>query len=84
VLIYKVEAEYPEEARRARIEGVVILEAVINIDGTVGEIEIIRSAHKSLDEAAIKAVKQYRFIPGKINGKPVRTFFTVSITFTLH
>lgn len=84
VLIYKVEAEYPEEARRARIEGVVILEAVINKDGTVGEIEILKSAHKSLDEASIKSVKQYRFIPGKINGKPVRSFFTVSITFTLH
>ncbi len=84
VLIHKVEAEYPEEARRARIEGVVILEAVINKDGTVGEIEIIKSAHPSLDEASIKAVKQYKFIPGKINGKPVRSFFTVSITFTLH
>lgn len=84
VLIHKAEAEYPEEARRARIEGVVILEAVINKDGTVGEVEIIKSAHKSLDEASIKAVKQYKFIPGKINGKPVRCFFTVSITFTLH
>ncbi|OGF68098.1 MAG: hypothetical protein A2Y62_05690 [Candidatus Fischerbacteria bacterium RBG_13_37_8] len=83
VLKYKVEPEYPEEARRARIEGVVILEAVIKKDGTVGDVEVIKSVEPSLDQAAIKAIKQFLFIPGKINGKPVNSYFIAGITFKL-
>jgi periplasmic protein TonB len=81
--IREVQPDYPEIARRARIEGVVILEAVINKDGTVGEIRVLRSLNPLLDQAAIRAAKQWLFEPGKINGKPVKAYFTLTINFKL-
>ena len=81
--IREIQPDYPEIARRARIEGVVILEAIINKDGTVGEIKVLRSLNPLLDQAAIKAAKQWLFQPGKINGKPVKAYFTLTINFKL-
>jgi protein TonB len=83
VLVSKVEPEYPEIAKKARIEGIVVLEAIINKDGTVGNIKVLRSLNPILDQAAIKAVKQWKYIPGKVNGKPVNSYLTVTVRFIL-
>jgi protein TonB len=82
----KVEPEYPELARVARLEGNVILQAVIHSDGTVGEIEVLRSSRPNMgfEDAAIDAVKQWEYNPALQNGRPVDVYFTVFVEFKLH
>jgi periplasmic protein TonB len=83
VLIHKVNPDYPEIARKARIQGVVILEAVITKDGTVENAKVLRRLHPILDQAAVNAVQQWRYKPAKLNGKPVKVYSTVTVKFTL-
>jgi len=83
VLQKKVEPPYPEIARRARIQGVVILEAVITKTGSVEEVKVLRSLNPVLDQAAVNAVKQWKYQPAMLNGKPVKVYFTVTVNFTL-
>jgi len=73
---------YPEVARTARVEGMVILEAVIGPDGFVRDVRVLRS-HPLLDEAAMAAVRQWRYTPTLLNGLPVPVVMTVTVTFRL-
>jgi TonB family protein len=81
----KVPPEYPEIARVARLEGNVILQAIIHRDGTVGNIEILRCNRPRMgfEEAAEAAVRQWRYEPATQNGRPVDVYFTVFVEFTL-
>ncbi len=81
--IRRIEPLYPEAARRLRIEGVVILEIVVKKDGTVGNVRVLRSLNPLLDQAAIDAVRQWRFQPGLINGRPVDAYYTLTVRFSL-
>jgi TonB family protein len=63
-VIKRVEPIYPPFARAARIEGVVMLDAVIRKDGRVDSVRVLSSAHPSLDRAAADALKRWRFTPG--------------------
>jgi protein TonB len=78
-----IQCMYPEAARRLRIEGIVILEAIILKDGTVGPIRILRSLNELLDQAAMDCIRSYRFEPGKINDRPVDSYYIVTIRYTL-
>jgi protein TonB len=82
----KVEPEYPELARVARLEGNVILQAIIHSDGSVGEIEVLRSNRPNMgfEEAAVEAVTQWTYKPALQNGRPVEVYFTVFVEFKLH
>ncbi len=73
---------YPELARAAKIEGVVILEAVINPDGAVRDVRVLRSV-PLLDEAALAAVRQWRYTPTVLSGVPIAVVMTVTVTFRL-
>jgi len=75
--------EYPALARSARVEGVVLLEAVINERGQVGRIRILKSV-PLLDAAATGAVQEWRYTPTLLNGVPVSVILTITINFTLH
>ena len=56
----------------------------MNTDGSSGDVRVLRSVHKTVDSEAIRLVRNMpKWIPGKLNGKPVRTEFTVPITFRL-
>lgn len=81
-LIKKVEPVYPEEARKAEIEGMVIVEATTDIYGKVKKVTILRSIPE-LDQAAMDAVKQWVYEPKIIDGKPRGVIFTVTVTFRL-
>lgn len=84
VVIHRVDPVYPELARRAKVQGTVILEAIIRRDGTVGDIKILRSLGKlGCDEAAVTALKKWRFTPGEMNGHPVDVIMTLTIKFVL-
>jgi len=73
---------YPEDAKAARVEGVVIIDVTIARDGTVTEAGIRRSI-PLLDQAALDAVRQWRFVPTLMNGAPIDVLMTVTINFTL-
>ena len=74
--------EYPLIARYAHVQGVVILEAVIDERGEVGRIKVLRSV-PLLDQAAITAVQQWRYTPTLLNGVPVSVLMTITVNFTL-
>jgi periplasmic protein TonB len=80
--IVDVGPAYPPIAQRARVEGVVILEAVIDAQGRVQSVQVLRSI-PLLDEAAIDAVRQWRFTPALLNAEPVPVVMTVTVNFTL-
>jgi len=73
---------YPQLARLAHVEGVVILEAVIGEDGAVRDVRILRSI-PLLDDAAKEAVRQWRFTPTLLNGEAVPVVMTVTVAFKL-
>lgn len=81
VLLERVEPDYPEAARRARLEGTLILEAVITASGTVQEVRVLRSINPLLDEAAERAVRQWRYKPATLNGRAVPVYLTVTVRF---
>jgi protein TonB len=73
---------YPEAARSARVQGIVIIEAVIGADGKVADAKVLRSVPQ-LDAAAVAAVKQWEFTPTLLNGKAVPVVMTVTVNFKL-
>ena len=73
---------YPEGAKEAGIEGVVVIEAVIDKEGKVETARVVRSIPE-LDQAAVDAVLQWEFEPSSIAGKRVRVRMTVTINFSL-
>ncbi len=75
---------YPEEAKRDRIEGRVFIRAVINKDGFVIDTEVLKGIGGGCNEAALQAVKETRFSPGRKNGVPVNVEVTVPILFRLN
>jgi TonB family protein len=73
---------YPDIARAARVQGVVILEVTIGVDGKVVDVKVLRSI-PLLDAAALDAVKRWEFERTVMNGKPVSVIMTVTVQFTL-
>jgi len=82
-LLERIDPDYPEAARKARLEGVVILRAVIGTDGRVEDIRLVKSALPLLDDSAIRAVRRWRYRPATLNGRAVRVFLTVTAEFRL-
>lgn len=83
VLIHRVNPEYPDIARKSRVQGIVILEAAITKEGTVENVKVLRGVHPLLDQAAVNAVRKWRYKPATVNGKPVRVHSTVTVNFKL-
>ena len=80
--IVDVQPVYPTIAQSARIQGIVILEAVINERGLVERVKVLRSV-PLLDTAAVEAVRQWRYTPTLLNGTPVSVLMTITLNFTL-
>jgi|GEM_PF-3115401 len=83
LLIYKVAPTYPPVAREARVQGTVVLQAVIGKDGTIQDLSVI-SGHPMLIPAAMDAVKQWRYKPYVLNGEPVLVQTTINVNFELN
>jgi periplasmic protein TonB len=83
VLVSKVEPVYPQAARVARMQGRVVVEAVIGLDGRVESAVVLSSSNGLFDEAALAAVRKWTYTPAKMNGSPVRVYFTVQVSFVL-
>ena len=84
-LLRQVEPRYTADAMLAKVQGHVWLDCVVLPDGTVGDIDIVRSldAVFGLDREAVRAVRQWRFEPGTRNGMPVAVLVTIELSFTL-
>jgi protein TonB len=82
MLIRKVTPTYPPLARTARVQGTVLLAAIIDKDGSVANLHVI-SGHPLLTQAALDAVKQWRYKPYILNGEPVQVDTQVTVNFTL-
>jgi protein TonB len=81
-LVHRVEPEYPGVAVAGKISGTVILEATVDEAGLVTDVKVLRPI-LLLDQAAVKAVRQWRYAPLVLNGKPVPFILVVTLTFTL-
>ncbi len=77
-----VSPQYPQVARMSRVEGVVILETVIDVHGDVASVSVLRSI-PLLDQAALDAVRQWKFTPTLLNGTPVPIVMTLTVQFKL-
>lgn len=82
-LVSKTEPEYSEDARKAKIQGIVVLRIVVEASGQVSDIHVVHSLGLGLDERAIEAVRQWKFRPGTADGKPVSTTALVEVNFRL-
>ncbi len=81
-LILKVPPVYPELARKAHVEGTVVIEAIIDEEGNVTGIKVV-SGHPFLTRAAEEAVRQWKYSPTVLNGEPVSVLATVTVIFHL-
>jgi len=82
LLVHEVKPQYPPLARQARVQGTVVLQAVIGKDGTVQNLQVL-SGHPMLTRGAMDAVKQWRYEPCYLNGEPVEVDRQININFTL-
>jgi periplasmic protein TonB len=82
-VVSRVEPRYPASARMTRSEGTVVVEVVVETDGSTGEVRVLRGISKALDEAAVTAIRQWRFRPARVEGNPVRAYHTVTVRFEL-
>ena len=84
VLVSRIEPVYPETARKLHLEGIVVLQAVIDRSGSVVDLRVVKSAGELLDAAAIAAVEKWIYRPATLNGRAVNVSLTVTVDFKLH
>jgi protein TonB len=77
----KVQPHYTEQARQARLQGVVVLQATIDERGNVIDVHLLKTMRFGLDEEAVKAVSQWKFTPALLDGRPVKVYFDLTVQF---
>jgi periplasmic protein TonB len=82
ILVRPVHAPYTLEAFSAKVQGIVILRAIVDRNGTVTDVRILKSLEASLDVAASEALAQWQFTPGTRDGEPVAVALVVEMTFS--
>ena len=83
VIVRQVEPNYPEIARRASIEGYVILQTVVDKKGNVTDVNVLKSTRPMFNAPAIACVKQWKYTPALLNGEPVELYWPIRVDFTL-
>jgi protein TonB len=83
MLVNRVQPQYPPLARQTRISGTVRLHAIISKDGSVQQLEVV-SGHPLLVQAALDAVRQWKYRPTTLNGEPVEVDTTIDVIFSLN
>ncbi len=83
VKIFAPQPLYTEEARLGRVQGVVILEAIIDEDGNVREVKVLKGLPMGLTESAADTARQWRFKPATLDGRPVPVYFNLTVRFSL-
>ena len=83
ILVYKIDPDYADEARRSKVSGKVMLRIVVDAKGVTSNIVVVQPLGFGLDERAVEAVKHWRFRPGLKNGNPVAVEAVVEVNFRL-
>jgi periplasmic protein TonB len=83
-ILYKLEPEFSEEARKNKFQGNVMLRVVVGTDGKTHDISVVRSLGMGLDEKAVESLREWRFEPGKKDGKSVPVEVLVEVSFHLY
>lgn len=83
IAVKRVDPIYTDVARRARVQGIVIIEAVIDRQGNVTEARVLKPLPFGLDAAALDAVRQWKFQPGTLNGEPVPVYYNLTVNFRI-
>lgn len=83
ILVYSVEPEFSEEARKAKVAGNVLVNLWVGTDGLPSHVHVIRGVGMGLDEKAVEAVRQYKFKPAMEGGKPVLVELNVEVNFQI-
>jgi protein TonB len=83
VIVYKVDPEYSEEARKAKYSGTVVLSVIVDTEGKAREIKVIRSLGMGLDDKAVEAVAKWKFRPGMKAGVAVNVRAQIEVNFRL-
>ena len=81
--IDRVLPRYPGAARRAGVQGAVVVRGIVRRDGTIDDVEVIKDLPYGLGEAAREAVSQWRFRPATLRGEPIDVYYTVTVNFRL-
>ena len=82
-IVSKINPEYPAAARNDRIEGKVICQGVVGVDGRVRDVKVVSSSNPIFDDSAVQAISQWRYLPARSAGKPVAVQYMVRTDFTL-
>jgi TonB family protein len=68
---------------RAKAQGIVQLEATVQVDGSVTDVHVIKTLHPDLDRNAVTVLRQWKFVPAIVNGSPIPTIERIDLTYTL-
>jgi len=80
----RAEPKYTEIARRARITGIVVIEAIIDRQGNVTDAHVLKGLSLGLDQEALNAIRQWKFKPGTLNDRPVAVYYNLTVNFRLN
>ncbi len=83
VVVHRVDPEYPESARRARVSGEVVLKILVEADGRVSSVEVEEGLPMGLSESASSAVERWVYAPARVEGKPVAVYSRARVRFSL-
>ena len=83
VKLFAPAPKYPEMARLIGVQGVVVVEAIIDTEGSVNSVRVLRAPPRGLGEAAVTAIKSWRFEPALLNGQPVAVYYNLTVNFTI-
>ncbi len=83
-LIFAPDPEFSEEAKRAKYQGLCVIATIVDAQGNPQRVQVVRHLGKGLDQKAVEAVKQYRFKPGMLRGKPVAVEVNIEVNFRLY
>jgi protein TonB len=83
VLLADMQPRYTEIARKSRIQGMVILQTIIDREGRITNVKVLKGLPMGLTDAAVAAVEQRRYEPATLNGRPVAVILTLTVNFQL-
>ncbi|HKB71527.1 MAG TPA: TonB family protein [Thermoanaerobaculia bacterium] len=80
-LVHRVEPVYPETLKNQKKTGLVVIQATVTDEGAVSRASVVRHSDPGLDQAALAAVRQWRYEPAMLDGKPVNVYITITVNF---
>jgi len=83
IRIHAPQPQYTEAAKKARIQGVAIAQAIVDKEGNVTDVKILKGLPMGLDHEALKAIRTWKFEPATRNGEPVSVYYTITLRFSL-